>query len=181
MKPPRTTKALAETHEALWLRLAGMHKDTLALGAKKPEAQVSEPLRIIAEGLLSDCAPFIRRKGQKLPVAAPDLAGLAAQLGQALAALEAWQSLHTETDTHFNCLMWRVGNDTLPVLRLKPPAKALLPDTETPALRIKLAKLIDQRNAGIYRAGFDAGLAQRQGQPIPSNPFIPHEVAMGLS
>lgn len=41
MKPLQTTKTLAETHEALWLRLEGMHKDMLALGVKKPEAQVS--------------------------------------------------------------------------------------------------------------------------------------------
>ena len=181
MRPPHTTKTLAETHEALWLRLAGMHKDTLALGAKKPEAHVSEPLRIVAEGLLCDCSPFIRQKGQRLPVAAPDLGGLAVQLGQALAALELWQGLHTQMDTRFKCMMWRVGDTDLPVLRLNPPARALLPDTETPALRIKLARLTRERNGGIYRAGFEAGMAQRKGQPIPSNPFIPHGVAMGLS
>lgn len=68
------------------------------LGAKKPNADVSDALRISAEGLLSDCAPFIRQRGERLPVAAPDLMGLAAQLGQALAALEAWESRHTSWD-----------------------------------------------------------------------------------
>ena len=41
-----TTKAQAERHEALWLSLAALHKDTVALGAKKPNTPVSDALRI---------------------------------------------------------------------------------------------------------------------------------------
>ncbi|MFO3796924.1 MAG: hypothetical protein ACK8QZ_06515, partial [Anaerolineales bacterium] len=103
-----TTQAMAERHEALWISLSALHKDIIALGAKKPQAPVSEAVRISAESLLSDCAPFIRRRGERLPVAAPDLAGLAVQLGQALAALEAWESLHTVMDARFNCRMWNL-------------------------------------------------------------------------
>ena len=174
------THALAERHEAPWLHLAALHKDTLALGAKKPAALVSEPLRIIAEGLLCDCAPFIRQKGNKLPVAALDLAGLAVQLGQALAAMEAWQSERTEMDAPFNCLMWRIGDVKLPVLRLKPPAAAsVLPDDEMSGIRERLARRINQRNTGIYQDGFAAGLAARRGPPEPEQQTYPRIKALG--
>ena len=77
--PPagKTTHAMAERHEALWLALAALHKDVIALGAKKPGATVPEGLRVTVEGLLSDCAPFARRRGERLPVAA----GVAARQG----------------------------------------------------------------------------------------------------
>jgi hypothetical protein len=120
-----TTKPQADRHEALWLSLSALHKDTVALGAKKPNADVSDALRISAEGLLSDCAPFIRQRRERLPVAAPDLSGLAAQLGQALAALENWESRHTSWDERFNCRVWRLDRGYLPIMRLKPPAAAL--------------------------------------------------------
>lgn len=69
-RPPReghTTRLMAERHEALWLSLAALHKDAVALGAKKPTAPVSDALRISAEGLLSDCA----RSGPVRPAVPP--------------------------------------------------------------------------------------------------------------
>ncbi|MGV8831555.1 MAG: hypothetical protein ACOH2N_06225 [Devosia sp.] len=53
------TAALAERHEALWLSLCALHKDITALGVKKPNAPTTQAVRIAAEALLSDCAPFI--------------------------------------------------------------------------------------------------------------------------
>lgn len=165
--PPagKTTHAMAERHEALFLALAALHKDVIALGAKKPGATVPEGLRVTVEGLLSDCAPFARRRGERLPVAAGDMAGLAAQLGQALALLEAFESRHTVTDERFNCRMWRVAGPDLPVMRLKPPAAALQRRVDMADVRQKLAERIDGRNRAIYQEGFKAGLAARQGPP----------------
>jgi hypothetical protein len=166
--PPReghTTRPLAERHEALWLRLAALHKDTVALGAKKPNADVSDALRISAEGLLSDCAPFIRQRGERLPVAALDLMGLAAQLGQALAALEAWESRHTSWDAQFNCRIWVLHSGYLPIMRLKPPAAALKFERTDPAeIRDKLTRLIEARRRAAYQEGFAAGRAARAGE-----------------
>lgn len=161
-----TTPALAERHEALWLSLAALHKDTLALGAKKPDASVSEPVRIAAEALLADCAAFIRRRNERLPVAAPDLAGLAVQLGQALAGLEAWESRHTDWDQRFNCRIWNLHSGYLPIMRLKPPAAALrFQRTDEADLREKLTLRVQQRWRGVYQKGFEAGRAARNGAP----------------
>jgi hypothetical protein len=161
-----TTKAQAERHEALWLSLAALHKDTVALGAKKPNADVSDALRISAEGLLSDCAPFIRQRRERLPVAAPDLAGLAAQLGQALAALESWESRHTSWDERFNCRIWTLHSGYLPIMRLKPPAAALkFERTDHIDIRDKLDRLIEGRKRTAYENGFAAGRAARAGVP----------------
>jgi hypothetical protein len=168
-RPPRegyTTKPQAERHEALWLSLAALHKDTVALGAKRPNADVSDALRINTEGLLSDCAPFIRQRRERLPVAAPDLMGLAAQLGQALAALESWESRHTNWDERFNCRVWRLDRGYLPIMRLKPPAAALKAErTDMADLRDKLARRLEQRERGIYQKGYAAGLAARDSVP----------------
>ncbi len=166
--PGTTTKALAERHEALWLRLAALHKNTIALGAKKPHAPVSEALRISAEGLLSDCAVFTRKRGERLAVAAPDLSGLTAQLGQALAALESWESRHTTWDERFNCRIWSLHTGYLPIMRLRPPAAALSFKRNDPAdMRNKLGRLIDGRQRMAYEEGFAAGRAARQGAPAP--------------
>ena len=163
-----TTKVQAERHEALWLSLAALHKDTVALGAKKPNAPVSDAMRISAEGLLSDCAAFTRRRGERLPVAAPDLAGLAAQLGQALAALEGWESRHTGWDTRFNCRIWTLHSGYLPIMRLKPPAAALkFQRDDMDALRVKLAERFAGLRLRDFYNGFSAGRrAERESQPL---------------
>ena len=168
MREGTTTKIQAERHEALWLSLAALHKDTVALGAKKPNAPVSEAMRISAEGLLSDCAAFTRRRGERLPVAAPDLAGLAAQLGQALAALESWESRHTGWDTRFNCRIWTLHTGYLPIMRLKPPAAALkFQRDDIGALRVKLAERFAGLRLRDFYTGFNAGRrAERESQPL---------------
>lgn len=168
-RPGRTTTVLAERHEALWLALTALRKDIVALGAKKPDAPTSDPVRIAAESLLSDCAPFIRRRHERLPVAAPDLAGLAVQLGQALAGLEAWESRHTTWDARFNCRIWNLHSGYLPIMRLKPPAAALkVQRTDYADLREKLTLRVQQRWRGAYQKGFEAGRAARNGAPAES-------------
>lgn len=160
-----TTAALAARHEALWLALSALHNDTIALGAKKPGAPVSDAARIQAESLLADCAPFIRRSGERLPVAAPDLVGLALQLGQALAALDAWESRRTSWDDRFQCRIWHLNEGWQPVLRLKPPAAAISQarTATSEPIRRKLLVRFEQRERGAYQAGFTAGLAAAQG------------------
>ena len=166
--PGYATKAQAERHEALWLSLAALHKDTVALGAKKPSADVSDALRISAEGLLSDCAEFTRKRGERLPVAAADLAGLAAQLGQALAALESWESRHTTWDERFNCRIWHLDGGYLPIMRLKPPAAALRFKRDDPnEIRARLAERFGQLRLRDFYNGFRAGRqTERENRPL---------------
>ena len=172
--PLRATRALAERHEALWLSLTALHKDISALGAKKPGAAVSEPVRITAEGLLSDIMPFTRQRGDRFPVAASDLGGLAVQLGQALAGLERWESLNTTWDERYKCRIWRMDGPYLPIMRLKPPAAALKHQREDMSLiRAKLILRLDQRTRGAYQEGFEAGRAARIGAPEPEPEAAP--------
>ncbi|WP_375452309.1 hypothetical protein [uncultured Devosia sp.] len=163
---PKATHALAERHEALWLSLTALHKDLVALGAKKPDAAVSEPVRIVAEGLLSDGLPFTRQRRERFPVAAGDLAGLAVQLGQALAGLDVWESLNTTWDERYKCRIWRVDGAYRPVMRLKPPALALKhPRDDMADIRRKLVQRLDARQRATYQQGFEAGRAARTGPP----------------
>ena len=163
----RVTRAMAERHEALWLALTALHKDVLALGAKKAGAAVPDGLRVAAEGLLSDSAPFAPARRGRLPVAAPDMAGLAVQLGQALAGLAAWESRHSFIDARHNCRMWRVEHGQQPIMRLDPPEAALPVDRKDMAeLREKLAQRIDGRRSFDFQRGFEAGRAVGQGRPL---------------
>ena len=167
-RPGHTSHAQAERHEALWLSLTALHKDIVALGAKKPGAPVSEPVRIVAEGLLCDCVPFTRKRSERLPVAAADLAGLAVQLGQALAGLDAWESLHTSWDERFKCRIWTLNSGYLPIMRLKPPAAALKFERPDYAdMRRKLDRHLEGRQRAAYQKGFEAGRAARDGAPEP--------------
>lgn len=166
---PTTTATLAERHEALWLGLSALHKDLVALGAKKPTAPVSEPVRIAAEGLLSECASFIRKRKERLPVAAADLTGLAVQLGQALAGLEDWESRHTTWDEKFNCRIWNLHTGYRPIMRLKPPAAALkFERDDMDYIRGQLVVRMKQRERRAYHEGFEAGRAARAGAPADS-------------
>jgi hypothetical protein len=175
-----TTRGVAERHEVLWVRLTALHKSCISLGAKKPGAAVSEPVRIEAEGLLSDCVPFSPTRRHHLPPAAPDLAGLAVQLGQAIAMLDSWQSRHTAPHPTLGCLMWDLGEDDFsrPVMRLNPPAAAMPPQRDITKMREKLVKLEVARDRRIYDKGFKAGLAARVGKPekiVESQPVTTEE------
>lgn len=150
-RPGHTTTALAERHEALWLSLTALHKDIAALAAKKPGAPVSEPVRITTEGLLSDCVPFLRKRGNRLPVAAADLLGLSVQLGQALAAIERYELAHSGWDAEQHCFAWRVDGGSVPVRRLRPQVAGAAPGAsrEMEQLQEKLARRINAITKGL--------------------------------
>ena len=61
---PVTTQRRAELHEALHLRLSTLYRDVAAMAARRPGAKLVESVRIVAEGLLADCAPFTRQRGE---------------------------------------------------------------------------------------------------------------------
>lgn len=58
LSPGTITKAQVERHGALWLSLAARHKNASALGAKRPNAPVSDALRISTEGLAQRLCHF---------------------------------------------------------------------------------------------------------------------------
>lgn len=158
-KPPRVTPVLAARHEALWLRMTALHAQVAAIAHKRPTAKLPEATRVVAEGLLSDAygfgaAPLV------LAVAALDHGGLLTQLGQAMVALEIWESGQTGWHGELDCLVWLVEGAPLPVKRLRPklappPAKT----RDMTELRAKLAKRIAQKEQRLYYQGYDEGLA----------------------
>lgn len=146
---PPVTHALAARHEALWLKLTSLQAQIAPVAARRPQGVVSAHTGMVAEGLLREALPFLI-DGNPLPVAAPDYGGLATQLGQALAGLEAWEAANMVWRGDLNAFVWTVSSDTaLPVARLRPklvpPAKQdLAYAAGLRNLRDKLAQHIDQ-------------------------------------
>lgn len=161
------TAQTAAQHEALYLRLVALARQVEAVAKKRPEGAVSQTMRTLAEALFFDAQRFIGRR-RALPFVAPDLAGLASQLGQALAGLEAFEAQHSFWDNAAKCFVWALPEETvLPVRRLKPKALTR-PEQETAELkriREKLPKMIKAKWAESYERGLrDGALRAAQGQ-----------------
>ncbi len=126
-------------------------------------------MRIAAESLIADAAPFARCRGEKLPVAAFDYGGLAVQLGRILARLDHWESLHTAWDAKSGCQAWQLSNGSAPVRRHR-PAVPPPPKTERDMseMRRKLiereAQYTRRRYDEIFQAGRAAALAELAAQ-----------------
>jgi hypothetical protein len=123
---PKTIKPIspegARRHEALYLRLAALTRQTEASAIKRPDAPVGATLRRLAEDLLFEARRFIGGP-RAIPAAAPDLAGLATQLGQALAALEAYEIGRSHWDPAIKAFVWTTDDPApLPVKRLRQQA-----------------------------------------------------------
>ncbi|MBD8066257.1 hypothetical protein IC608_12330 [Devosia sp. PTR5] len=145
-----TTYARAERHEALWLRMTALHKAVTGLAGRRPEGKISEAVRVVAEGLLSDCTPF-RVSGERLAVAAPDWAGLAVQLGQALAELDAFENRHAGWEPRLKCRAWRMKSGPVPVRRLRPEVTGE-DHSYTPAEASELRRKLEARINAITKA-----------------------------
>jgi len=158
------TARTAARHEAVYLRLQALLKQTQAIAAKRPEALLPEATRILAEGLLFDARPFLSgaRRRRDWPAVSADQAGLAVQLGQVQAGLEAFEIAHTSWNTKLGCLLWLASDARdLPVRRLRP--KLALNEAETTKmqqLRHLLARRIDARAEGHYDRGYRDGALQ---------------------
>ena len=117
------TPARAARHKTLATRLAALLKQVEAVAKSRPAETASPPVLRLAEDLLFEAREF-RPRGERrgLPAVAPDQAGLAAELGQALAMLEMWAHV------------------------VQPPATLDdgYSDAEVAEMRIKLAKRLDQ-------------------------------------
>jgi hypothetical protein len=170
----RVTDALAQRHEALWLKLTALLAQGRDIAIKKPEAPVADEARIIAEGLLHDCAMFAPKgRHESLPVAGRQWGALAAQLGQAQAVLDAYEALWTGWDESRNYRVWLTKTRLKPVQRLLPqkqfPEQGRHSATE---LRRLLAERMDRAARGHFYRGYEAGKAAalralREQVPVP--------------
>jgi hypothetical protein len=121
--PKSTTRAKAEAHEALTLRLTAALAQLTAIAVRHPGGPVPDATRVLAEALLYDSKPFTTGGGRGLPAAAGTVAALASQLAEVEAALEMWEA--ERSFWNGSCFVWRLtrGEDPLPIQRLRSKAK----------------------------------------------------------
>ena len=174
-KPHSVTPDRAEAHEGLYLRLAKLLKQTETIASRKPDAEIPAETRALASDLLFEVRPFLARSlARKLPLdAAPGFAGLAAQLGQALAGLDAFEARHSAWNPELGCFVWLIGRDaTLPVARLRPETSAIITSLADKRhgeeMRNKLLRLIEAKAETAYEDGYADATAGRPSSPPPS-------------
>lgn len=121
---PKSTisRRLAAQHEGVYLRLVALTRQAEALGQRRPELGVPEPVLVLAEAALFDARVFHqpRPSARFLPAAAPHYGALAAQLASALAELVAFEARHSGWDDSLKAFLWRVAGPPLPIGRLRP-------------------------------------------------------------
>jgi hypothetical protein len=155
----------ARAHEALVPRLEALLKQIQAMAARRPDGAVPAESRALAEALLFDAQPFAGgRKRGAMPAVSETLAGLAAELGQAQAALKTFEAAHTTWNAVQGCFAWNIdGRGKLPVQRLRPQLKAVVQtEREKKDLaytRIKVLKRFDEHHYDGYRLGYADGVA----------------------
>lgn len=173
------TAAAAAGHEALHLRLATLLRQVESLAARRATTPIPDPMRTLAEDLLWAARPFtgIKPAGAKpagFPAAAPTYSALAAQLGQLLALLDAFELRHTRWDDTLKCTVWTTADGPLPVQRLHPKPAAPPPAPRDQSdIRQKLIERIERSREGAYDHGFRAGYRMAAGTEWPRGAEIP--------
>lgn len=159
MAEPVVTPDRARQHEAIVIRLEALLTELRPLVLRHPAAPVPGELAVVAEGLLFDTHRFLPRRSnqrQAFPAAAPDLAGLVVQLGQAQASLDQFEVRHSFWSETQRAYVWRLGPDRdLPVARLKPKlsATALEEQRQGDSMRDKVVRLIRAQVEEAYEQG----------------------------
>ena len=154
MRQRFVTHHTAEAHEALVARLARLLKQAEAIAVRRPEEGVPRAVGALAADLLFEAARFGPSAAHPaIPMAAPSYAGLAAQLGQAMAVLEDFEARHTQWDARLGAFVWRFGAKRgEPVARLRQeiadPAPAPVVQRNMPQIRAELAwRMARQRSS----------------------------------
>lgn len=180
--PETITIKRAEAHEALFLKFEALNRLAAGVATRNPVAPVPEEVRSHAEDLLYDCRAFVRdsirlrsiRRGGVEP-AAPTYGGLGAQLGAALAALEAFELRHTQWDPGLKCVVGRVAGTPLPVRRLNPKPAVLPPrDRQSSGIQRRLIERIMRSREAAYDNGYRAGHLAGAGKPFPEYDEVPY-------
>jgi hypothetical protein len=152
----------AEAHEALYPALAKLTAQMEAVAARRPTAPIPAAARKIAADLLFEAQAFgwdrANRTRRELPEPAADAFGLASQLGQALALLDAFEAAHSHWNADLKCFVWQTQGTPHPVERLRPePERAPQSATDkrrAEQRRLELRRLINAKVADGYDRGF---------------------------
>ena len=161
------TRTLADRHEALYPKLETLTRQAEAMAARQAAAPVPAATRAAAETLLYEAGRFTpARRGL---VATPDdIGGLATVLGQALAALDAFEAANSFWQADQQCRVWDITGPPAPVRRLRPVLKAPIRANKQNRIQANIRQLlldrIQARIATAYHEGYrDAqnGVPQR--------------------
>jgi hypothetical protein len=172
----RLSLTTALNHEALYPRLETLTRQVESIAARKPDVSVPAETRAAAEALLFEVIRFRPRRplrsqqkgGNAVATAAlepsPDnVAALATVLGQALAALGAFEARHTVWSPRHNGFVWLLQHDRVqPVQRLRPKSSAPLEsgvDKNDARLRQKIVARFKEHYEEGFAAGIKAGTA----------------------
>jgi hypothetical protein len=154
-------KTTAAAHEALYLRLERLTRQVETIAARKPEATVPAETRVLAETLLREAQRFLSKASieRRSIIISHDLAGLATELGQALARLDLFETRHSAWSGEHNCFVWRLRHEEIaPVARLRPKAVGLAKSAEEKRqdqhIRSELTRLIHAKVSDAYEAGY---------------------------
>lgn len=158
----RLTRTKAEAHEALYPALEKLTAQMEAMAARKPAAPVPPAARAVAADLLFDAQRFgwnpPHRTKRPLPEPAADVGGLATQLGQALALLDAYEAAHCVWNADLKCFVWETQGAPLPVRRLRQePARPQLTERDkrrSEQRRVEIKRKIEAKAEESYDRGY---------------------------
>jgi hypothetical protein len=141
------------------------------MAVRRPAAAVPSATASIAADLLFEAQRFMgTRRG--LPDVAADVGGLAAQLGRALAGLDAFEAVHTAWHPELKCFAWRL-RDPLPVKRLRQQTatfRTVKEQRESDGMRTGFRKLLVARIETAYEEGYrDAAEGRPRGSAFPAS------------
>ncbi len=163
MTSSKLTRRKADRHEAVYVRLARLARQIEAMALRQPALGVPDSLRVAAETLLYDLAPFLPGP-RGLGAAAPDMAGLAAQLGQGLAGLDVFEAVNTAWNPEIKARVWLLPGKPLVVRRHHPATTRIETDQQRQAMTAMRSTVYAQLNrkaAQSYREGYEDGSTGR--------------------
>ncbi|MDB5538555.1 MAG: hypothetical protein JWQ89_282 [Devosia sp.] len=173
--PQPTTPLTRETilaHERLHPRIAALLKQVERVAARRPAQPVPEESLKLSRTLCREAAKLLGREGRGIGVPAGpagpglDHGGLAVALGQAIAALEAFEAEHSGQSKKLGHAIWQIDGPPMPVTRLLPKGhggkEVKTRDPEAERNRREVYRLI----MGRFKAGYDEGYqAAMDGKP----------------
>jgi hypothetical protein len=194
MPIPSVTAEIAQAHEVLFGRLTRLLGLVESVARRRPGEGVTPDLARLALELLYEARRFgvggLRASGriggkgrgarqQPPEVRAPtDYAGLAAQLGQALAGLEAFEARHTAWDAPLGAFVWRLGRrGRAPVARLRPRLLTQSPreTARSHENRNKFNHMLAVRDQTMFEKGFAQGRDGTAAEPSAAAGYPPLE------
>jgi hypothetical protein len=164
------TPERATLHEALFLKLGRLLQQAEAIAARRPSAPLPAETRAAAETLLYETERFLvpRQRNRVLPPAADTFGGLATQLGQAVARLDAFEASHSAWNPQLKCIAWHAPmTGALPVRRLRPEVVAVFNPEADKKRSAEIRRMIAGRMRERYADGYVKGVKDAQnGTPM---------------